>query len=148
MPNFSSILKQEITRLARKEIRAHVSSTKSIVAQHRREIASLKRMVKAQERKIVFLEGQERRRIAKPVSVDTLDEGSRFSARSVRAQRKRLGLSAQAFAKLAGVSTQTIYHWEQGKTRPREPQFAALVAIRKLGRREAQKRLEVLGRRK
>jgi transcriptional regulator with XRE-family HTH domain len=62
----------------------------------------------------------------------------------VRAQRKRLKLSAEDFGKLLGVSAQTVYFWEQGRTRPRKAQFAALVAARSLGRREALARLEAI----
>lgn len=71
-------------------------------------------------------------------------ENRRYSARSVAAQRKRLGLSAADYAKLVGVSELTIYNWESGKTRPRQEQFAALVAVRGIEKREALKRLELL----
>jgi DNA-binding transcriptional regulator YiaG len=66
--------------------------------------------------------------------------GVRFSSRSVRAQRRRLGLSAADYGKLVGVSGLTIYHWEHG-TRPRKSQLAALIAVRGIGKREALKRL-------
>ena len=69
-------------------------------------------------------------------------ERVRFSARSVRAQRKRLKLSAEDYAKLARVSTLTVYNWEHGKTRPRKAQLAALIALRKMGRRDALAKLE------
>ena len=66
-----------------------------------------------------------------------------FASRPDRsAQRRRLKLSAQEFAKLVGVSAQTIYHWEQGKGRPRAAQFAALTSLRGIGLREARSRLE------
>jgi DNA-binding transcriptional regulator YiaG len=55
----------------------------------------------------------------------------------VRAQRRRLRLSAADFGRLVGVSGQTIYQWEQGKSRPRRSQFAALVALRSTRRRDA-----------
>ena len=61
-------------------------------------------------------------------------EGMRFSARSVKAQRQRLGLSAADYGKLLGVSGLTIYNWEHEKSRPRKAQFAALVAARDLGK--------------
>ncbi len=38
----------------------------------------------------------------------------------------------------------TIYNWESGNSRPRPEQLAALVAVRKLGKREAIKKLELL----
>ena len=55
-----------------------------------------------------------------------------------------MGLSAADYATLVGVSAQTIYGWEQGKSKPRVQQLAALLAVRDLGMREAQKRLRLL----
>jgi len=37
--------------------------------------------------------------------------------------------------KLLGVSAQSVYHWETGKTKPRVSQLAAIAAVRKLGKR-------------
>jgi len=45
--------------------------------------------------------------------------------------------------RLVGVSSLTVYSWEHGKSRPRNAQFASLVAVRGLGRREALKKLEM-----
>lgn len=144
MANVASALKEEIRRLARKEIKAETGGTKQAVAQYRREIAQLKRQLQAQEKKIAYLENKERERIEQPQATDELMGTARFSPRSVKAQRDRLGLSAADYAKLVGVSPLTIYNWEKGKTRPRQEQLAALVAVRGIGKREAQKRLELL----
>jgi DNA-binding transcriptional regulator YiaG len=143
MADLAAALKEEIRRLARKEIKAETESTKHAVAQYRREIARLKRQLRQQERKIAFLEGQERKRLHEPPATDE-PEGVRFSARSVAAQRRRLGLSAADYGKLVGVSGLTIYNWEQGKTRPRKEQLAALVAVRGIGKREALAKLELM----
>ena len=70
--------------------------------------------------------------------------GIRFSAKSVRSQRERLGLSAADYGKLVGVSGLTICHWEQEKARPRKAQLATLVAVRGMGKREALNRLAEL----
>jgi hypothetical protein len=43
---------------------------------------------------------------------------------------------------LLGVSGQSIYHWEAEKSRPRPAQLQAIAALRKLGKREARRRLE------
>ena len=144
MPNLTSVLRDEIRRLARKEIRSEVAVTKRVTAQHRRDIAALKRQVQAQARKIAFLEGQEKKRLPKAAPAK-LAEGARFSPRWVKADRERLGLSAEDYGKLVGVTGQTIYSWEQGRSKPRKQQMAAWVAIRGLGKREALKRLEMLG---
>jgi DNA-binding transcriptional regulator YiaG len=144
MSNLAVALKEEICRLARKEIRAQVSTTKRAAAQHRREIAQLKRLFKQQEKQLQSLASLGHPTSAEPPSLDESMHSVRFSARSVRAQRNRLGLSADGFGKLVGVSGQTIYHWEQGKSRPRRSQMMGLVAVRDIGRRKALARLESL----
>jgi DNA-binding transcriptional regulator YiaG len=144
MTTLAIALKDEIRRLARKEIRAQTGHTSRAVAQYRREIARLKRQQRDQERKLAFLAAQTRKTIASPAAEPDLNGGTRFSARSVRAQRRRTGLSAADYAKLVGVSPLTIYNWEHNKSRPRQGQFTALVALRGLGKREAQTKLELL----
>ena len=145
MPNIVAVLKDEIRRLAKREIKAATGSTKQAVAQYRRDIAKLKRLVQAQQKEVAFLKAQERKRLGQPQIKDEEElEGVRFSARSVLAQRQRLGLSQADYAKLVGVSPMTIYNWESGNSRPRSEQLAALVAVRKLGKREAVKKLEML----
>ena len=144
MPNLAATLKEEIQRLAKKEIKAQTGSTKQAVAKYRGEIASLKRQMREQEKKIAFLEVQEQKRLEQPQATGESAEGIRFSARSVKAQRERLGLSAANYAKLVGVSGLTIYNWEQEKSRPRKEQLAALVAVRGIGKREALAKLELI----
>ena len=43
----------------------------------------------------------------------------RFQARGLRSLRTRLGLGAEDFGRLIGVSGQSIYNWEAEKTTPR-----------------------------
>jgi len=145
MANLLSLLNERICRLARREIRGQTQKTRRLTAQHRRDLAALKRLVAALARTIAFLEKQERRRVASPPSLPQEAKGVRFSARSVRAQRARLGLSAKDFGRLVGVSALTIYSWESGKSRPRAKQLAGLAPIRRLGKREARQRLEMMG---
>jgi DNA-binding transcriptional regulator YiaG len=144
MPNIGTVLKDEISRLARKEIRAETGAIKKAAAQYRRDIAALKRQVKEQARKIAFFEAQESRRLAREPSPKAA-EGVRFSPGWVKRHRQKLGLSAADYARLVGVSALTIYSWEQGKSRPRAKQLAAWGEIRNLGKREALQRLEMLG---
>lgn len=144
MANLAATLKEEIQRLARKEVKAQTGTTKQAVAQYRREIAKLKRQLREQDKKIIFLEKQEQKRLGQPQTAEELAEDVRFSAKSVKAQRNRLGLSAKDYGKLVGVSPLTIYNWEQGKTRPQKAQFASLVAVRGIGKREALAKLELL----
>src|SRR5690348_3929712 len=55
MPNIGSLLRDEITRLSRKESRRQINSTKKSSAQYRRDIAALKRHVAQLERQVKLL---------------------------------------------------------------------------------------------
>jgi DNA-binding transcriptional regulator YiaG len=139
----AAVIKEEVQRLARKEVKAQLSTLKSSSAQHRRDIAELKRRVRDLTRQVAFLKGQEKKRVGKPAP-EKLAEGARFSAAGVKSHRAKLGLSAADYGQLVGVSGLTIYNWEHGKSRPRQKQLASLVEVKKLGKREAWKRLELM----
>ena len=146
MPNIAAVLKEEIRRLARKEVKTSTKTTKQAVAQYRRDIANLKRLVQAQQKRIAFFVAQSQKQGDQPPADEEPLMGVRYSARSVRAQRKRLGLSAEDYGRLVGVSGLTIYNWEHSKARPRKAQLAALIAVRGIGKREALKRISALGK--
>jgi transcriptional regulator with XRE-family HTH domain len=78
------------------------------------------------------------------VSPDSTAKPERFSAKGLHSQRSRLGLPAADFGKLLGVSSQTIYNWEQEAAHPRGEQLGKLAAPRGIGKREAGERLKQL----
>lgn len=140
MPNFSSIIKSEITRLSRKEIKAAVEPIRKANAAHRREIAELKRQIASLQRGLSAS-------LKKPRGGSESEESgrnTRFVPKGLKSLRARLGLSAPDFGLLVGASGQSVYNWEAGKSVPRAAQQAALAAARGLGKREAAKRLEKL----
>jgi DNA-binding transcriptional regulator YiaG len=143
MTTLAVVLKDEIRRLARKEIRVQTGNQARAVAQYRREIARLKRQQRAHEKQIDFLTAHVGKTHSSPAPAERNDE-HRFSASSVKAQRRRTGLSAAYYAKLIGVSPLTVYNWENNKSRPRNGQFQALIALRGLGKREAQAKVALL----
>lgn len=138
MPNIATLLKSEITRLARKEIRGEVSMLKKASASHRRHIASLKRKISELERQVRHAS----RRQPAAADQESSSPKNRFSAKGLKSLRSRLGVSAADFAKLLGASMQSVYNWEHGKTTPRPAQVASIAALRSIGRREANQRLE------
>ena len=143
MANIGTMIKQEISRLARREIRSQVQTVKKASAQYRRHIAALKRQVATLERQVA---GFVRQALERPSAAKSSPTPAkvRFVPKGLRAQRGRLGLSAADYGKLAGVSAQSIYNWEQEHTKPRAEQIAALAALRSIGRREACARLNAL----
>ena len=161
MANLASALKEEIARLARKEIRQQTAGTARTVAQCERDIAALKSQIADLQRKLssqrtqgapapaVSKKAASKKAAAKPAAEAASGSGkrttrARFSAKGLKTNRERLGLSADNYGKLVGVSGLSIYNWEQGKARPRESSIAALMSIRGIGKREAAKRLEEL----
>ncbi|MGA2497948.1 MAG: helix-turn-helix transcriptional regulator [Tepidisphaeraceae bacterium] len=144
MPNVTRILNEQIRRLARHEIKAQTGSTRRLTAQYRRDIAALKRQVVGLQKTVAFLEIQEKKRVAEQPVPEKLGD-VRFRADGLKTHRARLGLSAGDYGKLVGVTGQTIYDWELGHSRPRKEQVAKVAGVRGIGKREAMKRLELLG---
>jgi DNA-binding transcriptional regulator YiaG len=141
MTNIASVLKTEIARLARKEVKAEVMALKKAASQYRSSIAALKRQVQALERRL--------RHGGRPAAAQEeaeQDDGvrRRFRAGGLASHRRKLGLSAEDYGALVGVSGQSIYKWEQGEVRPRAAQLEGLARVRGIGKREAIARLEQL----
>ena len=138
MPNLSTILKAEITRLARKEIKAAVDPVRKANAGHRKDIAELKRLVGSLQRE---LKAASRPSRVRATAGEESAASTRFSAKGLKTLRAKLGLSAAEFGVLVGASGQSIYKWETGKAVPRASQRAALASVRGIGKREAARRL-------
>ena len=99
MPNIAVVLRDEIRRLARREIKASTSSTKDAVFQFRRDIAHLKRSLRQQQKEIAFLKAQERKRFDRPPAKEEDNlQGVRYSARSVKRSGNACGFRPQIMA--------------------------------------------------
>jgi DNA-binding transcriptional regulator YiaG len=140
MPNIASVLKSEIARVARKEVRVESLGLKKATSTFRTEIAALKRRVQALELELRRM-SKATAKVAALVAQEAPDQKLRFSARGLASQRQRLGLSAEDCGRLLGASGQSIYNWEQGKARPQAKHLPPIVALRTLGKREATARL-------
>ena len=108
MPNIATVLKAEIARVARKESRTDTQQLKKTSAQHRSDIAALKRRVQQLERLVAKLARGFRPAAAAPgQAVGSVKV--RFSPKGLSTHRKRLGLSAAELGALLGVSGQSIH---------------------------------------
>ncbi len=147
MPNVALALKQEITRLSRKEVRGQTHSLRQATRHGLRNIAALKRQIahiaQVQNHLNQLIRGQETNGHAVEA-----DEGKalRFRRQGFITQRRKLGLSAEQLGKLIGVTSHTVYMWEHGRSRPRKSKLSALAAIRGMGKKEARERLAQMGR--
>jgi DNA-binding transcriptional regulator YiaG len=141
LSNIATALKEEIARLIRKQLRGEMEGLKRASSRYRADIAALKRRIDTLEKQMASLG----RTVQKQgVSVPEREPATklRFKPQSMLAQRTRLGLSAREMGLLVGVSGQTIYHWETGKTRPRPEQLANIAVVRKMGKRAVKARLD------
>ena len=146
MPNIANLLKNEIARVARKEVRAETRGLKNAIAPYRAQIAELKRRTRELELQIKRLGRVSAKAASAAPAEDAGGRSLRFSAKGLATQRKRLGLSAQAFGALIGASGQSVYKWEEGKTRPRARHLPAIAGLRGIGKKEAAARLAALGK--
>lgn len=140
MPNIGALLRTEIARLSRKEVRGESEALKRATAQFRHDIAALKRKVSTLERLIHKLE-----RSGRPGSgavEESNEPRTRFVPKGLVSLRSRLGLSAVELGQLIGVSAQSVYNWEHNVARPRAAQLRKIAELRSLGKKEARARLE------
>jgi DNA-binding transcriptional regulator YiaG len=141
MPNIAALLKSEISRVARKEVRAETSSLKKAASAYRSDIAALKRRAQALEQQVRTL-SKLSAKLAPTAENEVASETRRFSANGLASQRRRLGLSAADLGLLVGASSQSIYNWEEGKVRPRAKHLVAIAALKTLGKKDAATHLE------
>jgi DNA-binding transcriptional regulator YiaG len=141
MSNLAAQLKTEISRIAKKESRTQAAVLKKTQASQRAEIVDLKKRIASLEA-VVHRLGKTPARPATPVKEEDEPQGLRFRADGFASLRKKFGVSAAQMALLLGVSNQSVYHWETGKSKPRAAQLQAIAAVRKLGKKEVAQRLE------
>ncbi|MCX6348266.1 MAG: helix-turn-helix domain-containing protein [Candidatus Aureabacteria bacterium] len=149
MPNVMSVLREEIGRLSRKEMKKAVPVLRTRVAMLIRALAVQKRQFAGLNRKVVRLESlMAKAQPAVPAASPEEVKKARISARLIKAQRRRLKISQQLFAKLLGVSPGAVRGWEQGRTSPRGSNIAAFVSVRRMKKREVYERLGIVPKRK
>jgi DNA-binding transcriptional regulator YiaG len=142
MGKVEGIIKGEIVRLAKREIRKisvplgkDVWYLKSAVSQLRKTVLALERFAAHQQKEM----GK-----TKPLLEASMEEvkESRFSPRLIRSLRGHLGITQKELAILTDVTVGAVHQWESGQFKPSMKKKSAMVALRKLGRREARKILE------
>jgi len=141
MPNIATVLKAEIIRVARKEIRTETEIFKNASAKSRSEILALKQRIVTLEKTVSRLSrgaGKAPGGKAEPGKAPRV----RFTTKGLISMRQRLRLSAKELGALLGVSAQTVYNWEGEKSKPRPQQVAALASLRGMGKRKATARLK------
>ena len=141
MAKLEAAMKEAIARGARKQVRHMVLPLRREVVRLRRKVLEAHTLLRTLRRSAA---GWERMmNAAPPVPPVSEDEakGARLSPRLVQSLRRRLGLSQLALARLVGVSAPAVAHWEAGNSTPKGQNRAALVGLRKVGKREVKRLL-------
>jgi len=144
MPNVMNVLRDEILRLARKEVKASVTKIHKPTVQLKHDVAALKRTVAALEKQNRRLQGVlDRLAQAQPQQAPEEAVKVRITGKGMRSLRRKLKLAQGEFGRLIGVTTQAVGNMERknGRLAVRKATRSAILAIRGMGAREAQARL-------
>ena len=136
MPTLAALLKEEISKIVRKEVQDQVRELKKTVARLEKMSPPAKAKAKAPAKPA-----------AKPAaktskaSTDDKRKQLRISPSTIKKHRKRLKLSQADLGKLLNVSTNTVLRWEAGTSKPRSKHLPRLDQLRTISKRELKKQL-------
>ena len=136
MGKMEQTLKSEITRLAKKQVRATCLPLARDVRRLKRTVSALCKTVAVLARLGTEMQAQQVAERAKMAAAPEEVKASRISPLLIKKLRARLGITQSELATLVGVSTSAVGSWEYGKAKPEGRNREGLVALRKLGKRE------------
>jgi len=136
MGKMEQTLKSEITRLAKKQVRAMCLPLAPDVRQLKRAVSVLRKTVAVLARLGTDLQAERQAQRAKLVVAPEEVKAARLSPLLIKKLRARLAITQGELATLVGVSMSAVGSWEYGKAKPKGRNREALVALRKLGKRE------------
>ena len=150
MPDVARVLREEVQRLAKRQVKAGLTPLK-------RDTVRLKKQVAELRHELATLTRTSRELLARVTAVVATKETEvateraatlRPTSKSLVRLRRRLDLTQVEFGKLLGVSGQAVLNWEGkgSRVRMRSANLAPLAGIQTMGKREARRRLEGLGR--
>ncbi len=151
MPNLAALLKEEISKIARKEVQDQVRELKKTVREQRDALARLEKQIgpvkaKAAAKPVAAKPAATKPTAAKPAAAKArkAPEGAkekqiRIAPDTIKKHRKRLKLSQAELGELLNVSTNTVLRWEAGTSKPRSKHLSGLDQLRSMGLREVKK---------
>lgn len=150
MPDIGKALRDEIVRIAKREAGILLSAQAKTIKLLKREVAALKKK-QVQLAKTPVAQpvktpaAQTKTPEKKPVaSAAKAPAQNGFTPGDIRKTRARLGLSQAEFAKLCGVSANSVGNWETSKKRKldlRPGNLESLATVRAMSQDEAKKAL-------
>ena len=140
MAKLESIIKSEIQRLAKHEVRSVYRPLRKEVWGLRLKLSNLIKNFTVLDR---MAKEASKGKSTEPKLEATPEEvkASRLTPERIRGLRKRLGISMRELGVLVGATTGAVLSWEKGKFKPQGEKKAALVALRKMRKRDVRKML-------
>jgi len=141
MGKVESTIKSEIMRLAKREVRGSFLPLRREVYSLRLKLSNLIKSFTAMERQAKeVLEEQAKKKLVLQATPEEV-KVSRLTPQRIHLLRNKIGISQKDLGTLLEVSIGTVGLWEKGKFAPSAQKKAALIALRKLGKREVKKLL-------
>jgi len=141
MGKVESTIKAEIMRLAKREVRGSFSPLRREVYSLKLKLSGLIKSFIAMERQAKgVLQEQAKKKLELQASPEEV-KVSRLTPQRIRLLRNKFGISQKDLGTLLDVSIGAVGMWEKGKFAPSAKKKPALIALRKLGKREVKKLL-------
>ena len=138
MGKIESTIKSEIERLAKHEVKTVFRPLRKEVWGIRLKLSNLLKSFAPMNRlakEIAESKAKEPKLAASPEEV----KASRFTPERIRRLREKLGISQRELGILVGATIGAVLSWEKGKFKPQGEKKAALVALRKVKKRDVKK---------
>ena len=142
MGKLESVMREEIARLAKREIRASVAPLKKEVTKLRLRLSHLEKTVAVLDREAGRVRKAEKAKLGHLSASEDEIKAARINGKWVQTLREKLNVSQTELADLLGISVSGVRTWEYDISKPRGENRSSLVALRKLGRRDIKKMLE------
>ena len=143
MPNYASVLNEEIARIARKEIKAEVAPMTKRILELRKKVSVQAKQIADLESKLAKLEKELGIEELIPVTMSEEDVNkARVSPQYIANVRSKYELSRNDMALLLDVNPNSIYLWETGRAVPRTDAKAKIIQLRDMGKKKVKELLD------
>lgn len=137
MPNYASVLNDEIARIARREIKAEVTPLTKRNLELRKKVSNQAKQIAALESKLSKFEKELGIEDIIPVAFSEEEVGkARVSPKYIANVRSKYELSRNDMAFLLDVNANSIYLWETGRATPRWEAKSKVMQLRNMGKRK------------
>lgn len=136
MGKIESVMREEIARLARREIRGSVEPLRKEVRRLRSTVSELRKTVADLDKDTSRIRRAEMEKLSSLKADEDEVKAARINGKWVKTLREKLNVSQSELASLLGISVSGVRTWEYDISKPRGQNRSALVALRKLGRRD------------